>query len=246
MALFHCGEHLMFVYNLRLYFIFTVPFFNTLANGAGAMPLQTNYMNHLAATMNNNPTTQSAVPALPNTHTTQTTANNFNSTKNSSKTTRRNPEPPPPPRLSSASPIRTHVKPNQGTAPMDLENDLENETPTSTAPAVATSSDVASKTSTDKMPLNMPDANLYLNSLMASQMCGNAGFMFFPTNAAAAGAAGGNSLMDPSAMMAAMQQMQQYGGYGNGSLTDPTSAMDPSKVQQTNQTGLYVVIFQKI
>lgn len=203
------------------------------------MPPQANFINHLAASLTNTPTTHAAV-TLPNTsQTTPTTTSGFNNSKAVTKTSRRNPEPPPPPRLSSPSPTRNHVKPNQGTAPMDLENDLENETPTTTMSTTSSTAqnDTANKISNDKMPMNMPDSSLYLNSLMAGQMCANPGFMFFPTNPAA-GTAAANTLMDPATMMAAMQQMQQYGAYANGGLTDPTATMDPSKMSQTNVTGM--------
>lgn len=211
-----------------------MPFFNTLANGT-TMPSQANFMNHLAATMNNTPTTHSTVP-LHNSPTNATSS--FNPTKSSLKnSSRRNPEPPPPPRLRSPSPTCNNVKPNQGTAPMDLENDLENDmSATLTASTTTVQSEVTPKMTLAKIQMsNMPDSSLYMNGLMASQMCANPGFMFFPTNPAA-GAATSNTIMDPAAMMAAMQQMQQYGAYGNGSLTDTT--VDPGKLGQT--TGIFV------
>ncbi|XP_065359235.1 ecto-NOX disulfide-thiol exchanger 2 [Calliphora vicina] len=210
-----------------------MPFFNTLANG-GSVPPQVNFMNHLAAAINNTPTTHSAVTLHNTAQTTPTATSSFNAAKTITKTSRRNPEPPPPPRLSSPSPTCNHVKPNQGTAPMDLENDLENETPTTIASSTTTAqNDAKPKIATDKMPsLNMPDSSLYLNGLMAGQMCANPGFMFFPPNPAA-GTATANTLMDPATMMAAMQQMQQYGAYANSGLTDPTSTMDPTKLGQT-------------
>ncbi|TMW48147.1 hypothetical protein DOY81_006780 [Sarcophaga bullata] len=206
-----------------------VPFFNTLANGT-TMPPQANFMNHLAATMNNTPTTHSTVP-LHNSPTNATSG--FNPTKNSLKnSSRRNPEPPPPPRLRSPSPSCNSVKPNQGTAPMDLENDLENEMSATLSSSTTTvQSEVTPKMTLAKIQMsNMPDSSLYMNGLVASQMCANPGFMFFPTNPAT-GAATTNTIMDPAAMMAAMQQMQQYGAYGNGSLTDTT--IDPAKLGQT-------------
>ncbi|XP_023293922.2 ecto-NOX disulfide-thiol exchanger 2 [Lucilia cuprina] len=214
-----------------------MPFFNTLANGA-SMPPHANFMNHLAAAMNNTPTTHASATlhnTLPTTPAAASTSN-FNATKTATKTSRRNPEPPPPPRLRSPSPTRNNVKPNQGTAPMDLENDLENDTPTvvaTTTNTVGAQSDSTPKLNTDKMPLNMPDSSLYLNGLMAGQICANPGFMFFPPNPAA-GTAAANSLMDPATMMAAMQQMQQYGAYANGALADPSNTMDPNKMGHTN------------
>ncbi|KAM7355249.1 uncharacterized protein ACRADG_001383 [Cochliomyia hominivorax] len=212
-----------------------IPFFNTLANGVALTP-QANFMNHLAANINNASTTHSSVPIHNSSQTTPATSNSFNANKTATKTSRRNPEPPPPPRLSSPSPTRNHIKPNQGTAPMDLENDLENDTPTTLATSSCTlQNDATPKIATDKIPMNMTDSNLYLNGLIANQMCANPGFMFFPTNPAA-GTATTNPLMDPAAMMAAMQQMQQYGAYANGPLTDPSATMDPTKLSQANLT----------
>lgn len=108
-----------------------------------------------------------------------------------------------------ASKLKAHNA--QGSAPMDLENDNELENSDAMAPGKPT----------DKLPgtaLSLPDAQqLYLNGLMHTPP----GYLYFPSAQGAAGATSGNTpssanasnanaqmLLDPSAMMAAMQQMQ--------------------------------------
>ncbi|XP_059226752.1 ecto-NOX disulfide-thiol exchanger 2 isoform X2 [Stomoxys calcitrans] len=178
---------------------------------------QSNFINHLAAAAMINTTTHTAT--VPQRNTTTTTTSKFNAKNN----VRRTPEPPPAPILSSPSPstVARPVKPNQGTAPMDLEND-DNEIPSPNSVPLAESSN---NMAADKAAsLNLANGSVYLNSLLTGQIPGmNPAFMFFP------GGTGGNqttanNLLESTTMMAVMQQMQQFSGYGNGALADPNAA----------------------
>ncbi|XP_073839122.1 uncharacterized protein [Musca autumnalis] len=230
-----------------------LPFFNTAA--AAGMTPQNNFINHLAAamSMNVNPSTHTAT-GQHNTTSTTAAASNFNA-KSITSNIRRTPEPPPAPILGSLSPSSRPVKPNQGTAPMDLEND-DNETPstanTTAAATVASfmgneSATAANKmTAADKTALNIANGSVYLNSLLTGQIPGiNPAFMFFPpaTNAAGNQQTAANNLLESTTMMAvAMQQMQQFGAYGNGALADPAAAAaavggDASKLGQVATGG---------
>ncbi|XP_075161163.1 uncharacterized protein LOC142233986 [Haematobia irritans] len=192
-----------------------LPFFNN------AMNPQNNFINQLAAAaMINTTTSHASSSAQQNTQSqTATTSNNFNGKNN----LRRTPEPPPAPILGSLSPTSARpVKPNQGTAPMDLEND-ENETTTSTPMSLV---ELGVKIPTDKTAsMNLANGSVYLNSLLTGQIPGiNPAFMFFPSGSGGGGAANqstSNNILESSAMMAVMQQ---YGGFVSSSLTTDTNA----------------------
>ncbi|XP_061386092.1 ecto-NOX disulfide-thiol exchanger 2-like, partial [Musca vetustissima] len=214
------------------------------------MTPQTNFINHLAAAMqmnSNNATSHTATTGQHNTPSTTSATRNFND-KSMPTNIRRTPEPPPAPILGSLSPTSRPVKPNQGTAPMDLEND-DNEIPSTVASSsgattlmVGNESAGANKiNSADKNALNLANGSVYLNSLLTGQIPGiNPAFMFFP-NAAGNQQTAANNLLESTTMMAvAMQQMQQFGAYGNGALTDTTAAAaamgggDVNKLGQVN------------
>ncbi|KAI9588362.1 ecto-NOX disulfide-thiol exchanger 1 [Glossina fuscipes] len=199
-----------------------LPMFSSMANSV-VMPNHGNFMNHFTSAV-----TSASASTRP------FSANNKSNKSLNSATmitsSRRTPDPPPAPHISPLN----NAKANKGPVPMDLENDLESETPTTT-------SGVTSTTSTDNMVVNMQNANLYLNSLMAGNMAMNTGFMFFPTATAttttsASGGTSSSPLMDPASIMAAaMQQMQQnYAGYA---LTETANAIDNAKLPLTTDNA---------
>ncbi|XP_054735510.1 ecto-NOX disulfide-thiol exchanger 1 [Anastrepha obliqua] len=142
-----------------------------------------------------------------------------------SNTRERTPEPPPAPRFRSNSPVR--IKPNRGTAPMDIENESEVEPPNVITTQTATTSlptTTDANIPVDKFTIGVHNTNMFMNGFMpttATQAGGinAAPYMFFPTNpaanpastsaAVAATQAANQMFMDPTSMMAAMQQMQQ-------------------------------------
>ncbi|XP_030565286.1 uncharacterized protein LOC115765760 isoform X1 [Drosophila novamexicana] len=197
-----------------------LPVFGSMPSGVG-LPNHPNFINQLAAAIN---TATVGVPTPTATNSSSASAQTATQLK------------------TVASKLKAHNA--QGSAPMDLENDNELENSDAMAPGKPT----------DKLPgtaLSLPDAQqLYLNGLMHTPP----GYLYFPSAQGAAGATSGNTpssanasnanaqmLLDPSAMMAAMQQMQHNyaaAGYvaaatvagmptdGSGSGVDGTLAAD--------------------
>ncbi|XP_050335554.1 ecto-NOX disulfide-thiol exchanger 1 [Bactrocera neohumeralis] len=173
-----------------------------------------NFINQLAAAISTAVGAVNAVSTNPN-------SNNMAVTTNMRD---RTPEPPPAPRFTSNSPIT--VKTNRGTAPMDIETESE------AAPISANASLNGTTTvhtaadpnlPVDKLTMSVHSANMFMNGFMpptgtAAGITANP-YLFFPsaasTNAASTSAAAmatpvtNQMFMDPTAMLAAMQQMQQ-------------------------------------
>ncbi|TDG49639.1 hypothetical protein AWZ03_003877 [Drosophila navojoa] len=189
-----------------------LPVFGSLPNGV-SLPNHPNFINQLAAAITSG-TVGVAAPTAPNSSgaAAQTTSPTNNKTKSST--------------------LKQHNA--QGSAPMDLENDNDAENTDA----------MAAVKSVDKLPgsaLSLPEAQqLYLNGLMHTPP----GYLYFPTaqNAAAAVAAttpsgttsasanasnpNAQMLLDHSAMMAAMQQMQH--NYAAGYVAATTVGGMPS------------------
>ncbi|BFF97879.1 ecto-NOX disulfide-thiol exchanger 1 [Drosophila madeirensis] len=177
-----------------------LPLFGTMPNGV-SLPNHPNFLNQLAAAIS--------------TAATSSTVNSNNAAAGATAT------------AAKQTPNKM-MKPlaQQGSAPMDLENENEMD-----GHPADVSSTTGLKPTADKLTatsLSLPDAQLYLNGLMhtppgylyfpaaAAQTTTGGGTGGTPTTGAAAAASGTSSasaaqmLMDPTAMMAAaMQQMQQ-------------------------------------
>lgn len=183
-------------------------------SGGNTLNSNQNFISQLAAAISSAVGAVNAVTNNPN-------SNNMALTTNVRD---RTPEPPPAPRFTLNSPPA--VKPNRGTAPMDIETESE------AAPMSANASHNAITTShpsadpnlpVDKLSMTMHGANMLMNGFIPTT--GTTGgiaanpYMFFPssgapnaasTSAAAVATQAANQMfMDPTAMLAAMQQMQQ-------------------------------------
>ncbi|XP_017469817.1 PREDICTED: ecto-NOX disulfide-thiol exchanger 2 isoform X1 [Rhagoletis zephyria] len=192
-----------------------LPLLGSIAGNGNSGNNNQNFINQLAAAIS---TAVGAVNAA--TTTPATTAGGANTSSNSNER-QRTPEPPPAPRFRLKSPTR--IKPNRGTAPMDIENESETEHVNTVTKQTANTSmppvtDV--NMTADKLAMGMP--NMFMNGFMPPNMAHGSGinatpYMFYqtsaPTNAAstsaAAALAANQMFMDPTTMLAAMQQMQQ-------------------------------------
>ncbi|XP_011186422.1 uncharacterized protein LOC105214596 [Zeugodacus cucurbitae] len=212
-----------------------LPLLGTITGGNTLNNNQT-FINQLAAAIS---TAVGAVNAV-------TTNPNNNNMAVASNVRDRTPEPPPAPRFTLSSP--PSVKPNRGTAPMDIETETEAATVTSPASHNATSTvhpAADPNLAGDKLAMSMHGANIFMNSFVptAGTTAGLAAnpYMFFPsaaTNAASTSAAAANQMfMDPTAMLAAMQQMQQnYAASFAGTLPNSESCLNANGMKEVIKT----------
>ncbi|XP_037933202.1 ecto-NOX disulfide-thiol exchanger 2 [Teleopsis dalmanni] len=177
-----------------------LPLYNALASNANSIAGHSNFANPLNAAI-----TTTAVGPIANATSTTTLNIKHKPPDNSQKVN-----------TSTVS----KMKPNQGAAPMDLENDSEVEIVSNNIVKPTNVKVSKHGDEVNKIPMNMHDPNLYLNSLMSTGLNAS-GYMFFPTAAGigpnTTAAATNSMLMDTTTMMAAaMQQMQQAypAGYG--------------------------------
>ncbi|XP_036216321.2 ecto-NOX disulfide-thiol exchanger 1 isoform X2 [Bactrocera oleae] len=186
-----------------------LPLLGTISGG-NTLNNNQNFINQLAAAIS------TAVGAVNAVTTSPTNSNNIVVATNMRD---RTPEPPPAPRFTLNSP--TTVKPNRGTAPMDIETESE-AAPLSTNTSLNGTTTVHTAADqnlpVDKLAMSGHGANMFMNGFMptastAGGITANP-YMFFPstaaTNAASTSTQAANQMfMDPTAMLAAMQQMQQ-------------------------------------
>ncbi|XP_004530599.1 ecto-NOX disulfide-thiol exchanger 2 [Ceratitis capitata] len=201
-------------------------------SGGSNMNSNQNFINQLAAAIT------SAVGA----------ASAANTTNRNNNVRERTPEPPPAPSFRMNSPKR--VKPNRGTAPMDIESETEIEPLTH-----MTANNTVHSTTDSNMQLGMQNTQMFMNGGFmpptAAAATGNA-YMFYRTNAAAGNvasttatpAAANQMFMDPTAMLAAMQQLQQNYAAGFASTMSNTelSLNGQSAATTTAVAGMKEVI----